>query len=84
MALVSGGNHDMGALLPHIRKEVQTWYSMCKLQPLVQSVPYLSNPLETMATRTRLQRAGSEPTLRALQECACVVHRGTVAHALRI
>ena len=63
----------MGALLPHIRKEVQTWHSMCKLQPLVTAMPHLSNPLETMATRIRLQKAGNEPTLRALQECALTV-----------
>ena len=43
---------------------------MCKLQPLVQSMTYLNNPLERMATRTRLQGTGSESTLRALQECA--------------
>ena len=65
----------MGALLPNIRREVHTWHSMCKLQPLVHSMPYMSNPLETMATRSRLQGAGNEPSLQALQECALSVEQ---------
>ena len=65
----------MGALLPHIRKEVQIWHSMCKMQPLVQSMHYLSNPLETLATRSRLQGAGNEPSLQALQECALTIEQ---------
>ena len=79
--VVSGGVEDnardrqkyMSVLIPHIRMEVQTWHSMCTLQPLVQAMSQLSNPLETVATRIRLQGVGSEPSLRALQECALTV-----------